>query len=1165
MNKITRFTLMIVLALSFLTASKAQGPVEIQHAFNSSSGNSTTLIAPIAGNLGVAIVNEFNGYTFTPCAGWTQVGTQTNGGATYFTHVFVKGESPTCVWNSQGGALSAVEYEFAKYDPTNTVNVLKQAGSSNSGTSISTPGTPTVVGTFALTTFAPDVQTTVSAVSNGWTLDGCTLQPYQTLCSSSRTSLTTDTTTPITNTFTYSPSVNSVNTSVLLIAPGTAGTIPLTPPVISPAAGNYTSGQSITLTSSQTGVNFYYTLDGTTPTCNSTAYTSAFSLTSSAILQTVACDGTGLVSLSSEGLYTIGGLPFQGLVIEKQHVFSASGGNTTTLYNPMAGNLGIAAVNYYSGYSFTPCTGWTQISTQTDSGTTYFQHIFAAGESPTCTWTSGGAVGVVEYEFSGYNSANPVNLVVQGNSSATGTAVSVPGTPTVYGAGVISTFVPNVSANITAVSSGWAMDGCDMLQYQTICASSKNTATTDISTPVTNTFTSNQPVGGVRTSLLFIAPGTAGVAPLPTPVPSLQSGTFTSTQTVSLAPITGAVIHYTLDGSAPTCTSSVYTTPFIMDGTYNLQAIACNNTGSTSVVLSTNYLIGAGTLKGMSLGTLANLNGFVPFASASNPDQWQTNIASAAVDTNSATTIAGLKANGMTGINADLTMTYNVVDSRNPSTPLTYVYSLSDPSFLHQSDVTYAPVGTFTPIEDNPTPICVINNQGSIGGFDNHVLTLDRATGFIFEMWHAVTGCVGIRQVEDGQQAKPVDPTQTAYMAATNIAVFDLLQPSGPQRPNNYTSGDAAGLSIFQGVGRKEEFMAGDVKHALRFTFPNAGAFSYDGSSYGYSAYPAKHSAPNNATQPPDANNLIYDGMRLRLKAGYTNSLCTSVVSQRMITQLSNYGLMLADLGTAGQVQFTPDVWNSADIACFNSIPIDSFDMVQRQTIHYGALSNYPLDPSSIASDIDSNLTVPTPMIGKPVPVLNSAIASPTSIASGACSTLSTSFTGGTYAYWDKAGPVRSGETKTVCPTVTTTYRLTVQGESLIYDDGFGDGADTATAANGRAFKDVTIAVSSLPTPVSIAITPSAITAQVGQNINLSCITTLTDGTTRACISPTYTSTNTNLDSIASGVLTSVGTGTGGITASAEGLTSNSINFVFNLVNLLLKQGRANWQGAIAR
>jgi hypothetical protein len=59
-------------------------------------------------------------------------------------------------------------------------------------------------------------------------------------------------------------------------------------PVFFPAAGSYTSTQSVTLTSATTGAKIYYTLDGSVPTAKSNTYASAIPVNSSMTISAIA-------------------------------------------------------------------------------------------------------------------------------------------------------------------------------------------------------------------------------------------------------------------------------------------------------------------------------------------------------------------------------------------------------------------------------------------------------------------------------------------------------------------------------------------------------------------------------------------------------------------------------------------------------------------------------------------------------------------------------------------------------------------------------------------------------------------------------------------------------------------------------------------------------------
>jgi hypothetical protein len=128
---------------------------------------------------------------------------------------------------------------------------------------------------------------------------------------------TTDGSTPTTSSSVYSAPISvSATATIKYFAKDTAGnssavqtatyTIDTVAPVVtaSPAAGTYTSAQTVTL-STEAGATIYYTTNGTTPTTASTVYTGPISISSTTSLQFIGKDAVGNVSTPVAATYTI--------------------------------------------------------------------------------------------------------------------------------------------------------------------------------------------------------------------------------------------------------------------------------------------------------------------------------------------------------------------------------------------------------------------------------------------------------------------------------------------------------------------------------------------------------------------------------------------------------------------------------------------------------------------------------------------------------------------------------------------------------------------------------------------------------------------------------------------------------------------------------------------
>lgn len=381
-------------------------------------------------------------------------------------------------------------------------------------------------------------------------------------------------------------------------------------------------------------------------------------------------------------------------------------------------------------------------------------------------------------------------------------------------------------------------------------------------------------------------------------------------------------------------------------------------TSNSSLTINSPTTAGGGASCGnMSTGNLASLNGYVPFPSS---DAWNTNIASAPVDPNSATIIGALAGSGLhpdfsTPADGNYGIPYVVVDSSTtPGVPVNMN------GYPDESDITRYPIPASAPIEGFP-PNCSTNG-------DNHVLVLDKATCFLYETY-ATQLCNG-------------------SWSASNGAVWDMT--ASEHRPYGWTSADAAGLPIFPGLVRYDEVASGAINHAIRITVNN----TKSDSNGGYFVAPASHAAGNSAS----TSNII--GMRLRLKPSFDIS-GYSAANQVILKAMQQYGLIVADNGSNMYFQGTPDPnWDDGDLHNLGNVDASNFEVVQMGPA-YDAVSA----PTGAA------------------PAISSFTASQTTVAAGTPVTLNWTVSGDSYDFIDVVGPVR-GTSQTVTPTQTTTYTL---------------------------------------------------------------------------------------------------------------------------------------------
>lgn len=209
------------------------------------------------------------------------------------------------------------------------------------------------------------------------------------------------------------------------------------------------------------------------------------------------------------------------------------------------------------------------------------------------------------------------------------------------------------------------------------------------------------------------------------------------------------------------------------------------------------------------------------------------------------------------------------------------------------------------PHESDPGPHPIPRKARIEGGRrsngDRHVLVLEQDSG------DADDAC---RLIELYRAFPPKDGKP---WKADQASVFDLGR-SLPQRPDGWTSADAAGLPILPGLVRYDEVEAGFVDHAIRITFERTRR-----------AYlsPASHFASEEcgSTLPPM-------GMRLRLREGY--ELGGMSPEARTIAQaLKTYGAIVADNGSNFYITGASDSrWDDDALSDLKQIPGSAFEVV---------------------------------------------------------------------------------------------------------------------------------------------------------------------------------------------------------------------------------------------
>ena len=219
-------------------------------------------------------------------------------------------------------------------------------------------------------------------------------------------------------------------------------------------------------------------------------------------------------------------------------------------------------------------------------------------------------------------------------------------------------------------------------------------------------------------------------------------------------------------------------------------------------------------------------------------------------------------------------------------------------------DIGTYPIASNTPVETWPADTGTLTlsqwqqDVNNVGG-DRHSIMVMPGTGFTWETW--LTRLI---------------PTNTPQWQASNGAKFDLN--SNALRPLGWTSGDAAGLSMFGALVRYDECERGMVEHAMRLVVVK---------SRKEYIYPATHDA---SSIPATSVNYPAMGQRMRLNSGFAIPASWSKEEKAVALALKKYGAIVADNGGFFSISICPD--NRFPSGCFNNITtlaISNFEVIQ--------------------------------------------------------------------------------------------------------------------------------------------------------------------------------------------------------------------------------------------
>ena len=478
--------------------------------------------------------------------------------------------------------------------PMSSGNWVMQSVALKAAVSQPTMATPTF-------TPVPGTYTSAQSVSLQDTTAGATI--FYTLDGSTPTTSSTVYTTPIpvstTATIKAMAAASGFSNSAVATGVYTIQVAAAAMPTFTPVPGTYTSPQSVTLQDTTALATIYYTTDGSTPTTSSTVYTTPIQVSANTTIQAIAAASGLANSAVATGTYTIGAPAAIAFVQQNSAEPQTPQTSISATYAAAqtAGDTNLVAIGWAddtsSVTSVTDTNGNVYALALAPTRRTGVQSlaiyvasnvVAAAANSNTVTVTFDAAAPYVDLrilEYSGLDTVSPLDGTAgasgTGTTSSAGPVTTTNANDLLFAANYVSMLTNGAGAGFTARVI--TNPDADIAEDEIVTAVGTYTATASVASG-----------GWVMQIVALKAAGSQPAAATPTftPVP----GTYTSAQSVSLQDTTaGATIFYTLDGSTPTTSSTVYTVPIPVSTAVTIKAMAAAGGFSNSAVATGAYTI----------------------------------------------------------------------------------------------------------------------------------------------------------------------------------------------------------------------------------------------------------------------------------------------------------------------------------------------------------------------------------------------------------------------------------------------------------------------------------------------------------------------------------------------------------------------------------------------